>query len=180
VTIDTGKASDASRNDDPDPIEQLLLVAYPNPERTGCPGSAVIQAYGDQKLEDESIWNHISHCSPGFAEFKAIRDARWERETKQAQRRKRIKVAAIAAAAAVVVVLGLLFARERTGVPFAPQPNLLATIHLSNTEVLRRGTEESHKLHLPPVSNRATELQILLPRFSGTGHYVVAILQIAE
>ncbi|MGC2657316.1 MAG: hypothetical protein WA324_05015 [Bryobacteraceae bacterium] len=177
MRIDTGKPSDGLRDDDSDPIEQLLLSAYPNPERTGCPGSAVIQAYGDQKLEDESIWSHITHCSPCFTEFKEVRDARWQREAKQAQRRKRIKLAAITAVAGAAVVLGLLFMRKGAGVPFAPRPSLLATIDLSNTEVLRGGSGESHQLDLPPVSKRATELQILLPRFSGTGNYVIAILK---
>lgn len=29
-----------------DPIEELLLRAYPNPERKGCPGSEILQALG--------------------------------------------------------------------------------------------------------------------------------------
>jgi hypothetical protein len=32
----------------PDPIEELLLRAYPNPERKGCPGSETIQALAKQ------------------------------------------------------------------------------------------------------------------------------------
>jgi hypothetical protein len=62
-------------------------------------------------------------------------------------------------------------------VPFSPQASLLATIDLSKTAVLRGPNDGSHELHLPPVSKRATELQIVLPQFSGTGHYVVAILK---
>jgi hypothetical protein len=177
VRIDTGKPSDASHEDDQDPIEQLLLVAYPNPERAGCPGSSVLEDLGKQRVEqNDPVWNHIWHCSPCFAEYKAIRDARWQSEAIQARKRQRIKVAAGALTATLLLVVCLLWIHEKNPVSISPVPDLLATIDLSNAVVLRGG-EESHQVNIPPVSKRATELEIILPRFSGTGHYAAAILK---
>ena len=76
---------------DPDPIEELLLTAYPNPERKGCPGREVLESLANQQRdESDPNWYHIWHCSPCFAEFKALRDARWERERAEARRRKHV------------------------------------------------------------------------------------------
>lgn len=179
MKIDTGKPRDGSHDDDQDPLEKLLLVAFPNPERTGCPGPTVIEDYGNQRIEDESVWEHISRCSPCYAEFKLVRDTRWQKEAEQKRRRKRLKAAAATLGVALLLAIGLtfVFVRRKPPMPFSPQPSLLATIDLSRTVVLRGPSDNSHELHLPPVSKRATELQIVLPQFSGTGHYVVAILK---
>ena len=177
MKADTGKLRDDSHGDDRDPIEELLLLAFPNPERQGCPGATVIEDYGNQRIQDESVWEHISHCSPCFSEFKLVRDARWKREAAQAHQRKRWKVTAIALAVALCCGLGFLLLKTSPRQPFTSQPSLLATIDLSKTSILRGGSNESQELHLPPISKRATELDIVLPPFSGTGHYAVAILR---
>ena len=179
MRIDTGKPRGGSHDDDQDPIEELLLTAFPNPERTGCPGPTVIEDYGNQRIDDESVWEHISKCSPCFSEFKLVRDTRWKAEAKKERQRKR-RLAAVAAAAAVLLLaIGItyLLLNRKPAASFSPQPSLLATIDLSKASVVRGAGDGSHELHLPPISKRATELQIIMPPFSGTGHYVVAILR---
>jgi hypothetical protein len=57
----------------PDPIEELLLTAYPNPERVGCPDRKTLEALGNlARDESDPAWSHIWHCSPCFAEFKSF------------------------------------------------------------------------------------------------------------
>ena len=87
-----------------DPIEELLLRAYPNLERKGCPGPDVIRALASKAVPPEdAAWEHMWKCSPCFAEFKELRDAR--RRNERAVRRKR-NIYSAAAAAIILVCIG--------------------------------------------------------------------------
>jgi hypothetical protein len=159
---------------DPDPIEQLLLTAYPNPERKGCPGRVVLESLANQERdESDPNWYHVWHCSPCYAEFKELRDARWERERLQARWRKRAVWGAVAAAciAAIVVLWSLQSHR-------APAPAQVAsiTINLFNVEA-QRGAGQETKIELPPLPRAIDNVRIILPRFSEAGMYTVAVLQ---
>lgn len=56
---------------DSDPIEELLLLAYPNPKRKGYPDHSVLEDLGNLRVaDDHPAWEHVWHCSPCFAEFK--------------------------------------------------------------------------------------------------------------
>ena len=51
-------------------LQQAVLRNYPNPERTGCPGTTVLHDIGRQALPpEEDHWMHIIHCSPCYREF---------------------------------------------------------------------------------------------------------------
>jgi hypothetical protein len=64
-----------------DPFEELLLRAYPNPDRNGCPGSLALRAAADNVVSfDDPTLQHVRQCSPCFAEFRVFRDARRNRE----------------------------------------------------------------------------------------------------
>ncbi len=57
-------------------IQDLVLSAYPNPERTGCPGDAAVRDYAQrvanwESVEEEVAYRHITHCSPCYREFLA-------------------------------------------------------------------------------------------------------------
>src|SRR5437588_7708386 len=57
----------------PDPLEQLLRYANPNPERIGCPGKDVLRALARKELPaDHPAGNHLGQCSPCFREFRDI------------------------------------------------------------------------------------------------------------
>ncbi len=156
-----------------DPIEQLLLTAYPNPERKGCPGRSVLESLANQERDQsDPNWYHIWHCSPCFAEFKELRDARWEREASQAQRRRRVTwgtIAAVACLAAILVFWRLRVFRERVPVQTAQ-----ILINLYNYEV-QRGAGQQMNIQLPPLPRALDDLQIVLPRFSEPGTYTVAV-----
>jgi hypothetical protein len=64
-----------------DPFEELLLRAYPNPNRNGCPGTLALRAAADNAVSfDDPTLQHVRQCSPCFAEFRVFRDARRNRE----------------------------------------------------------------------------------------------------
>jgi hypothetical protein len=78
-----------------DNIQNHILTSYPNPERKGCPGDEMVRAVaGRRELVKDEAWQHITHCSPCYAEF--IRYKRGFRG-----RRKRT-------ARLLIVVLGIL------------------------------------------------------------------------
>ena len=61
-------------------LQDTVLSAYPNPNREGCPGSdaiheLAIRASKLDLLEDDAHWEHVSHCSPCYAEYLEARDA---------------------------------------------------------------------------------------------------------
>jgi len=54
--------------------QKLVLTSYPNPERNGCPGDAVVRDYAErvanwESVEEEVAYHHITHCSPCYREF---------------------------------------------------------------------------------------------------------------
>jgi hypothetical protein len=61
-------------------IRNLILTEYPNPDRIGCPGSAVVAEYArraadfDETVEPEADYHHIVHCSPCYADFLSARE----------------------------------------------------------------------------------------------------------
>jgi hypothetical protein len=64
-------------------IQRAILRNYPNLERRGCPGDAVLRNLaanpGSIKAEDEAdvsgTWYHTTHCSPCYAKFLEFRNA---------------------------------------------------------------------------------------------------------
>ena len=144
----------------PDPIEELLLRAYPNPERKGCPGSETIRALANKEFaHGHSAWEHVWKCSPCFAEFRELRDARLAKE--QSARRKCI-VYLGAIAAIVLLCLGGVVAlfvsnhnrivrphHETAGSPTHPAPVYPAAV--LNLEGTLRSAEKGEKGNQPGV-----------------------------
>ena len=165
---------DPSREEDP--IEQLLLTAYPNPERKGCPGRDVLAQLANKERDPkDDLWYHVWHCSPCYAEFKQLRDARWDREEKHVKLVKRR--AWLAAAAGTVLVLGAggVVWRSYENTHHAGVQVASITLDLSEADA-QRGAEH-HNVHLPPVPRARDQFKILLPIFSDEGEYTVAVLK---
>src|SRR5215831_12033959 len=91
-------------------LQDSILRDYPNPERKGCPGDAVLRRLAetpfDRSIEDDPNWEHVTHCSECYQEFLAFGN---EFRTRVKARKVRIgwAVAAIAAAVIVAMVFGL-------------------------------------------------------------------------
>jgi hypothetical protein len=161
---------------DPDPIEQLLLTAYPNPERKGCPGRDVLaNLAGKERDADDPNWYHVWHCSPCYAEFKQLRDARWEWEKVQKHRRSRATWIAVAAAALVLIVSGAALWIQRNRQP-SPVEVAQVTLDLSDLDA-KRDVGQDHAIRLHPVPRKVDDVRIILPRFSDEGKYTVAVLK---
>jgi hypothetical protein len=55
-------------------IQNLVLKAYPNPERIGCPLGRAVEnlakrASGFHDIQTEPDYQHVMHCSPCYREF---------------------------------------------------------------------------------------------------------------
>ena len=57
-------------------VQEGILNGYPNPRRDECPGAEVIHALAvrsanidDDAIEDDPQWQHVTHCSPCYAEY---------------------------------------------------------------------------------------------------------------
>ena len=51
-------------------VQDAILNDYPNPNRVGCPESAIIREVASrEELTKDEAWEHITHCSPCYAEF---------------------------------------------------------------------------------------------------------------
>jgi hypothetical protein len=72
-------------------LQQAVLQHYPNPEREGCLDSTAIQDIARQRLPNEdSEWEHISHCSPCYREFLDNRDQFLETQARVKARRRKV------------------------------------------------------------------------------------------
>jgi hypothetical protein len=60
-------------------IRNLVLRAYPNPGRMGCPGLPVVVNFAKRvanfdDVKEDAEYRHITHCSPCYAEFLDARE----------------------------------------------------------------------------------------------------------
>ena len=55
-------------------LQNNILRNYPNPERRGCPGSAVLILIAKKKRPfEDPRWQHVTQCSPCYEEFLSYR-----------------------------------------------------------------------------------------------------------
>jgi hypothetical protein len=56
-------------------VQGAILREYPNPDRAGCPGTECLAEIAariadfDGAIEEDSRWQHITHCSPCYGEY---------------------------------------------------------------------------------------------------------------
>jgi hypothetical protein len=161
---------------DDNPIEEILLTGFPNPERIGCPPSETIEALGQKRIpKGDPAWDHIWHCSPCYKEFKIIRDKRLaaiEEKQKKASNRRRASVYA-AVAVACACLFGFLF--FSTGLR-SFRRSTVVRVDLSDAGTYRGGAGDDSPV-LATLPRKLDELHITLPRLSPPGRYVFAILK---
>jgi len=157
------------------PIEEILLTGFPNPERKGCPPPEIIEALGQRKLgRDHPAWQHIWSCSPCFRDFKVVRDERLARIVRadRARRTRRNFLAAAAASACAGVGGYFLFANR----PKPARGFAVVSVDLSNAGTIR-GTPDDGGRAVAELPRKLDEIHLTLPRFSRLGRYIVAILR---
>ena len=85
----------AKREQEPDPLAQVFLHAFPNPERVGCPGGSILRALARKQLPtDHPAFTHVGECSPCFQELR-VYQVQWD---KTKIRRRLLAVACFVAA----------------------------------------------------------------------------------
>ena len=151
-----------------DPLEQAFLRAYPNPERIGCPGKAVLLALARKQLPIEHpAYLHLGECSPCFGEFKQLQQS-------SAAYQRRLRLGAIAAG---IVLLSCTSTYLFLQQPWQDHRRNQAVVNLQEHPVFR-GDEESLRLPPPIVLPRGTlDLHIQLPVASESGTYEVEFVQ---
>jgi len=83
-------------------LGRCLLKEFPNPDRVGCPGSAVLKriASREMPISDPEKWlDHLTSCSPCYGDFLKL-------QTVYRGRRTRIVFLAVAIILIVAVLAG--------------------------------------------------------------------------
>jgi len=159
---------------DDNPIEAILLTAFPNPERIRSPSSDVLRAMANQEIgRDSPAWSHIWKCSPCFRDFKILRDARVarvEREyERQRTRRNLLRWLARPLPSSTAAYFAALEFRSGSKQPTA------VMIDLTEADVTRGANQD--RTAVARLPRQLDEIHIELPRLSPSGRYVVAILE---
>ncbi|MGA8597945.1 MAG: hypothetical protein WB676_24785 [Bryobacteraceae bacterium] len=159
--------------EDDNPIEEILLHGFPNPERVGCPPPETIQALGERRIgRDDPAWSHIWHCSPCFADFKKIRDNRLaeiEGAEKRAARKHKLSIWSAAAVGCACLIAVIFISVNHLRATIVP-------IDLTNAPTYRGETQDDGPV-LATLPKKLDELHVTLPLLSPPGQYVLAILK---
>lgn len=151
-----------------DILRQGLATDFPNPERIGCPGNALLKgiAQGKVSLTEAEPWlDHLGSCSPCFQEFKEFR-------RQSAIQRRRALILVATAAVLLFAVGGWLWVRARRSV----EATDVAVLDLRERSVAR-GQSQSETDQAPLEISRTTKHLVLdLPIGSREGPYDVALL----
>jgi hypothetical protein len=149
-----------------DALGRGLLKEFPNPERTGCPGSEVLKkiASHEMPLADAEKWlDHLTSCSPCYTDFCQF----------QAGFKRQRTGKFLAIAASILIVAGVtswaLFFRQK-----GPVVTETAVLDLRNRSVPRGGEPNPGEQPLE-LSRRVKQLDIYLPLGSAEGAYEVRI-----
>ncbi len=149
-------------------LTQGLSREFPNPQRVGCPGSAVLRGIAFRKLrlaEVEPWLEHLGSCSPCFHEFTELRK-------QAASQRHRTQVWLAAAAVLIVTVAAWLWVRTQRPV----QQRETAILDLRERSV-SRGQDPTQTDQSPlEIRRSAKHLIVELPIGSLEGTYEIALL----
>ena len=149
-----------------DALGRGLLKEFPNPDRTGCPGSDVLRRIASHEMplvEAEQWLVHVTSCSPCYKDFSQMQSAYRNRRTRTI----------LAIAASILVVAGIagwvLLSKQKE--PLVAQT---AVLDLRNRSVPRGGEPSPGERPLE-VSRAVRHLNVYLPLGSADGPYEVRI-----
>jgi len=149
-----------------DALGRGLLKEFPNPERSGCPGSDVLKRIASRKMpltEAEKWLNHLGSCSPCYSDFSQFR------RTYEVRQRRSL----LAVAASILITAGIagwLLLQKHNEALVAQT----AVLDLRNRSVAR-GTEPNPEEQPLEVSRAATHWDIYLPLGSSEGQYEIRV-----
>lgn len=165
-----------SRHDDNKPIENILLNANPNPERSGCPArEELISLALRVRGADDPLWAHVSECSPCYADVRELQ----ARHDVPLEPKPRSMWLGLAAAAALFVVTGGTWYFVSVNSP--PPPAVVAQALPSTVLDLRpyavsRSEEAAKPVGSLSLGRKVQMVVLVLPLASAEGEYAVRIL----
>ncbi|MGA2605895.1 MAG: hypothetical protein ABSH01_00390 [Terriglobia bacterium] len=149
-----------------DALGRGLLREFPNPDRAGCPGSAVLKRIASHEMplaEAEKWLDHLTSCSPCYRDFSQLQVAYQHRRTR----------AFLAIAASILIAACLagwaLFLRHNE-----PLRTQTALLDLRNRSI-PRGTELNPSEEPLEIARNVSHLEIYLPLGSSDGDYGIRI-----
>ena len=152
-------------------LQDAILRDYPNPERKGCPGGAVLRELAErplgQAVEDDPHWAHITHCSECYREFLASNN-----EFRQQAKARRVRVNWGVATAAMVVLIGVLVGLK-PGFLFQHRPQNAELAWVRRTVVVPSANRSADSAEQKPIylERLPLELTVELPIGSKAGAY---------
>ena len=153
-----------------DALGRGLLKEFPNPERSACPGSDVLERIASRTMplsEAEKWLDHLGSCSPCYRDFSELRKVR------EVQRRRTL----FAIAAGILVAVGIagwvLIQRHNETVL-----SQTAVLDLRNRSASRSPEQNLGEQPLE-LRRRFSQLNIYLPLGSPEGAYEVRIVTIS-
>jgi hypothetical protein len=159
-------------------LQDSILSQYPNPQRKGCPGGAVLQTmakrYSDESVEGDENWHHVTHCSECYREFLDFR------LTYKAQAKKRSVLIKWGVAAAVLAVaLGLFFASRQRGAAGPERSQNAEVAYHKRTIDIPSMTRSDDARGSSPITleREPEELTVNLPVGSKAGPYEFRLLK---
>ncbi len=156
-------------------LQESALREFPNPERIGCPDSETLGGMSRRIIQmTQAQLHHITHCSPCFQTFLAIRQEMHQRRV------VRIRIAAAACAAAIVlgaVIYWIGVARPAPAVQIA-SVTTLATLDLRPLTENRGVERERTNAATPPLilPRKHLRLTLYFPVGSDEGQYALQLL----
>ena len=150
-------------------VQQTILSSFPNPDRVGCPGDLRLREVAARRnIVEDDVWQHITHCSPCYAEFLGAKE-----EIRRLGRRERtLRLIGGTSLLVLVAAIGgyrywseFRSSQEIASVAFEP-----ATLNLRDSSGIR-GNGKAVQEEIPVLPRRALELTIILPFGSEPGDY---------
>lgn len=145
-----------------------LSREFPNPDRVGCPDSAILRGIALRKLqlaEVEPWLEHLGSCSPCFQEFTELRK-------EAASQRRRTQVWLVAAVVLIFAGAGWLWMRTQHSV----QPPETAVLDLRELSVARGQNPTEADQRPLELQHSARHLILDLPIGSKEGAYNLTLL----
>jgi hypothetical protein len=175
------ESSDARYDKLKQQLQQTILTEYPNPERKGCPGEAVLRElagrYLDDSVESDPNWHHVTHCSPCYREYLDCRA-----EMKRSPRAKRFGMGVGLTVLAASLIVGGWYFSQRSDSTSPERPQIAEVVYRPRVVDLEGwSSTRSEEGKEPPkpiqLGRGPEELTIRLPFASRPGRYEVQLLK---
>jgi hypothetical protein len=158
-------------------LQQAILNNYPNPERQGCPGPAMLREVARRQVPiRDAHWEHVTHCSPCFQEFIELRTD-FAAARKRLVQRNRIVLATVLVLAGIVGAL-VWRSSSRPGAPIitAEATSDVDMRPFSTTRGESNKNPQPSEQYAGILSRKRSRLNVILPVGAQEGTYEVRVM----